>query len=165
MRAHVHSFYLVTVFWHFIFALQYCRDSVYLKSYQMKWMVKEREHLTHQKELDSLMVRELKTSVTRYRRQVYPDKVIVLLFFSILDPTFCQFFFTTEDLNREKAQFSLSMFLECEFTTNQKGSAISLFLPLIHKYWCLHICEHKIPPSVLLSGRKQVIWTPAQFST
>ena len=61
-------------------------------------------------------------------------------------------FFTTEDLNREEAQFSLSMFLEYEFNTNQKGSAISLFLPLIHKYWCLHNCVHKIPPSVLLSG-------------
>ena len=87
----------------------------------MKWTVKEREHLTHQKELDLLMVRELKTSVTRYRQQVYPDKAIVLLFFSILDPIFCQFFFATEDLNREKAQFSLSMFLECEFNTNHNG--------------------------------------------
>ena len=58
----------------------------------MKWTVKEKEHLTHQKEPDSLMARVLKTSVTRYREQVYPAKAIVLLFFSILAPIFCQLF-------------------------------------------------------------------------
>ena len=109
--------------WHFIFAWQYCRDSVYPRSYQMKWAVKEKEHLTHQKESDLLMVRVLKTSVTRYKLQVYPAKAVVLLFFSILDPIFCQFFFSTEDFNSEKAQSSLSMFLECEFNTNHNGKS------------------------------------------